>query len=217
MLFRSNIDATKQVFAWMKNKPKDINLDSEYYCATRDIFTARLHSMMSALLKQGISEELVYKLSAIAGEIGNNSYDHNIGNWPDIMGVFFNYFKKENNIIVTLADRGLGIQHTLKKVRPQIQNDTEALRIAFTERISGRAPEQRGNGLKYVKKNINEMNMHLEFYSGNAKTIINKKFNIELNTDNYNGCAAIITANIDRKSTRLNSSHTDISRMPSSA
>lgn len=191
-----SMNTIKQIFEWMKEKPENIDRNLAYYCETRDVFTARLRSMMSALLKQNISEELVYKLSAIAGEIGNNSYDHNSGNWPDIMGILFNYFTKENKVTVILADRGLGIQHTLKKVRPQIQNDTEALKIAFTEKISGRAPEQRGNGLKYVKKNINEMNMRLEFYSGNAKAVINKNFNIEPNTDNYHGCAAIITANI---------------------
>ena len=191
-----SIDPVKKVFEWMKNKPENIGLNSEYYCKTRDIFTARLERMMFVLLKQDISEELVYKLSAIAGEIGNNSYDHNIGNWPDIMGVFFNYSKTENNITVILADRGLGIQATLKKVKTQIKNDIEALQTAFTERVSGRAPEQRGNGLKYVKKNINEMNMHLEFYSGSAKAVVNKDFIVKPNADYYNGCIAIITANL---------------------
>lgn len=191
-----SIGETKEVFEWAKSKPENIDLNSECYCKTRDIFTARLERMIFALLKQNISEELAYKLSAIAGEIGNNSYDHNIGNWPDIMGVFFNYFKTEKNITVILADRGLGIQATLKKVKPQIKNDAEALQTAFTERVSGRAPEQRGNGLKYVKKNINEMSMRLEFYSGSAKAIINKDFKVKPNDDYYNGCIAVITANI---------------------
>ncbi len=189
-------DSEKKVFEWMKSKPEDIDLHSEYYCQTRDIFTARLHSMISVLLKKNVSEEVVYRLSAIAGEIGNNSYDHNIGNWPDIMGVFFGYFKEEDSLMIILADRGLGIQNTLKKVKPQIKDDAEALHIAFTERISGRAPERRGNGLKYVRKNISEMNMHLEFYSGNAEAILNKDFNIRSNIDHCNGCIAVIKVKI---------------------
>ncbi|MCK5044631.1 hypothetical protein KAR26_02795 [Candidatus Parcubacteria bacterium] len=191
-----SIDLEKKVFEWIKSKPEDIDINSEYYCQTRDIFTARLHSMISALLKQNISEELVYKLSAIAGEIGNNSYDHNLGNWPDVMGVFFAYDLCDSKATIILADRGLGIQTTLKKVKPQIKDDKEALHVAFTERISGRSPESRGNGLKYVRKNINEMNMRLEFYSGNAKATIDKDFEIKPNTDRHNGCIAIIKTNI---------------------
>ena len=40
---------------------------------------------------------------------------------------------------------------------------------------------------------------------------------LELKTFNANASPAFDIANLDRKSTRLNSSHTDISRMPSSA
>lgn len=191
-----DIDEIKNVFGWAQSKPENIDTDSEHYCKSRDVFSGRLSSMMSALLKENISEELVYTLSAIAGEIGNNSYDHNIGNWPDLAGVFFNYFKKENRLMVVLADRGVGIQTTLKKVKPEIKDDIDALQIAFTERISGRAPENRGNGLKYVKKNISAMNMRLEFYSGNAKAAINKNFKVELNKEHYNGCIAIISTNL---------------------
>ena len=191
-----NIDETKKVFEWAQGKPEDIDINSGYYCEIRDVFAARLSSMMSALLKENISEELVYTLSAITGEIGNNSYDHNIGNWPDLAGIFFNYFRKENKLIVALADRGVGVQATLKRVKPEIKDDMDALRIAFTERVSGRAPENRGNGLKYVKKNISAMNMRLEFYSGNAKAIANKDFKVEPGKEYYNGCVAIISANL---------------------
>jgi len=191
-----NTDKTKNVLEWMQSKPEDIDINSEHYCRSRDIFAARLSSMMSALLKENISEELVYTLLAIVGEIGNNSYDHNIGNWPDLAGIFFDYFKKENKLIVVLADRGVGVKTTLKRVKPEIKDDIDALQIAFTERISGRAPENRGNGLKYVKNNISAMNMRLEFYSGNAKATASNNFKVELSEKHHNGCIAIISANL---------------------
>ena len=48
------------------------------------------------------------------------------------------------------VDRGRGILTSLKAVRPGLHTDSEALRVALTERVSGRAPEKRGNGLKFA-------------------------------------------------------------------
>jgi len=50
---------------------------------------------------------------------------------------------------VVLADRGQGVLTTLKRVRRELTNSSEAIRVAFTETISGRYPETRGNGLKF--------------------------------------------------------------------
>jgi len=36
---------------------------------------------------------------------------------------------------------------------PELSTDEEAVRTAFTKVVSGRAPESRGNGLKFVRKN----------------------------------------------------------------
>ena len=49
----------------------------------------------------------------------------------------------------------------------QARLDAYTLR-AFNERISGRAPEQRGNGLKFVLNSVREKNWKLYFQSGNA-------------------------------------------------
>src|SRR3989344_4252692 len=122
-------------------------LDSTYYCQTRDVFQARLDAM-SRVLGQA------YLISAIAGEIGNNSFDHNVGNWPDIPGIFFGYDISSKTRCIVLADRGRGVFATLKEVKPELNNDTEALKTAFTERLSGRMPERRGNGLKFVRETV---------------------------------------------------------------
>ena len=137
----------------------------EVYAPTRDVFQARLEKLQS-VLKNKVSLSDVSLLSAVAGEIGNNSFDHNLGNWPDIVGIFFSLDMKNNTII--LADRGQGILATLQRVKPELTRAREALMVAFTEVISGRRPEARGNGLKFVRSVIIKNPFTLNFQTGNA-------------------------------------------------
>ncbi|MFA4890934.1 MAG: helix-turn-helix domain-containing protein [Candidatus Gracilibacteria bacterium] len=140
---------------------------SDFYCATSDVFTTRLKRLENDLQKiddLGIHHSL---LTSMVGEIGDNSYAHNLGNWPDILGIFFAYDLNKREIV--LADRGRGILKTLKPVRPELQSHKEALEVAFTKIISGRFPERRGNGLKSVARNILTSNVKLIFRTGNAQ------------------------------------------------
>jgi len=150
---------------WVKS-PRGFTLDPEIYCQTRDVFQSRLENLQFQLGKILPLEGIVSLAVAIAGEIGNNSYDHNLGNWPDIMGIFFYYDQKNKTII--LADRGLGILTTLKRARPQLTTPAEALKVAFTETVSGRQPEIRGNGLKFVRSIVTSNPLSLNFQTGNA-------------------------------------------------
>jgi ABC-type Fe2+-enterobactin transport system substrate-binding protein len=45
---------------------------------------------------------------------------------------------------------------------------------AFTKRISGRSPEQRGNGLKFVSETIQQNGWHLYFQSGSGSCTIDR-------------------------------------------
>ena len=137
----------------------------DVYCQTRDVFQARLEKLQS-VLGDKVPMSAVSLLSAVAGEIGNNSFDHNLGNWPDIPGIFFSYDMRIRTIV--LADRGQGILATLKRVKPELSNSSEALKVAFTETISGRRPEARGNGLKFVRSIIVEHPFTLSFQTGDA-------------------------------------------------
>ena len=179
----------KQFFHWALNGevPK---AGGEQLCGTRDIFQAREERLLLTL-KNSVSENLLYLLVGAVGEIGNNSFDHNLGNWRDTPGVLFAADTSSREII--LADRGQGVLATIKRVRPRTVDDKEALHSAFTEIISGRFPEQRGNGLKYVKKIIEENNLYLEFYSGRAMVkISNGSWTIEEAGINIPGTLAII-------------------------
>ena len=139
--------------------------NSDMYCQTRDVFQGRLEKFQSRLSRIA-PIEIVSLVTAVAGEIGNNSFDHNLGNWPDIPGILFSYSIRNKKVV--LADRGQGILTTLKRVREELANSSEAMRVAFTETISGRYPETRGNGLKFVRSIIVKNPFSLYFQTGDA-------------------------------------------------
>lgn len=168
-------------------------IPSMFYCANSAVFQVRLVKMQDALTRSGLLENLLPLVVSIAGEIGNNSFDHNIGKWPDVPGVFFGYDVVKKQVV--LADRGLGILSTLGRVRPELKTHTDALRVAFTEVVSGRAPEERGNGLKFVRRVVAENPVSLFFRSGDAELRLKKDNNelfITRSQINDRGCFAVI-------------------------
>ncbi|PIQ74633.1 MAG: hypothetical protein COV85_01060 [Candidatus Portnoybacteria bacterium CG11_big_fil_rev_8_21_14_0_20_44_10] len=170
-----------------------MELPVTFYCSNSSIFQARLAKMQDALMRSGTFDFILPLIVAVAGEIGNNSFDHNLGRWPDIPGIFFGYDIGKRRVV--LADRGLGVLATLKRVRPELKNHLEALRVAFTEIVSGRAPEARGNGLKFVRQVVAENPISLFFRSGDAELRL-KKDNDQLfitrSHINTHGCFAVI-------------------------
>ncbi|MBI5754676.1 MerR family transcriptional regulator [Candidatus Peregrinibacteria bacterium] len=163
----------------------------DFYCPTSDVFIARLTRLendLQTVADLGIHHSL---LTSMVGEIGDNSYAHNLGNWPDILGIFFAY--DLNKRVIVLADRGRGILKTLQFVRPGLSSHAEALKVAFTEIISGRFPERRGNGLKSVAQNIVTSDVRLTFRTGNAELNL-KKEDSALNITEceiFHGCFAV--------------------------
>lgn len=181
---------------WITNPIASEPID-DFFCIDSSTFQSRLNSLEHLIKKiTELKNDFSY-ITSIVGEIGNNSFDHNLGSWPDIRGIFFAYDLNKKQIV--LADRGQGILTTLQRVRPTLKDDSEALLAAFTEKISGRAPENRGNGLKYVKKVLvdikKEIPLKLYFQSGNAFVILNEKttdIKIEQTSTRFKGCLALI-------------------------
>ena len=156
----------QKAFDWLAKENGENFLFSEEHCPTRDIFQGRLEKMNILLKSKSELSEVTPFIVVIVGEIGNNAFDHNLGNWRDEMGVYYYYDSAERYVVI--ADRGLGLQTTLKRVRPEIHDDCTALTIAFKEVITSRAPEKRGNGLKLVEKMVLAQNMKLDVYSGSG-------------------------------------------------
>ena len=167
----------------MRRPEVDAALDIDFQCSSRDSFQARLDN----LFKETNDPLLV----AVVGEIGNNSFDHNLGNWRDIPGVYFKHEGKERLLII--ADRGQGVKKTLSRIIPEIKTDKEAVEIAFTRTISGRSPEQRGNGLKFVAAAVKDNDWELDFRSGNGLVSIrNGTMSFDQGDQAVYGCVALL-------------------------
>lgn len=167
--------------------------DESFYCQNSIIFQYRLKKLENEIGAVAGLEDSFPLITSMVGEIGNNSFDHNLGNWPDVPGIFFGYDMKKREIV--LADRGQGILKTLKRVKKELATDEEALRVAFSEVLSGRAPEARGNGLKYVKGIIVENDMRLFFQTGTAVLELGKgdqSLDIRKESSHIHGCIAVI-------------------------
>ncbi len=183
-------DLMKFATEWIEN---GIEFPGTFYCATSSIFNARLTKMEYASIQKPGFEKLYSLITLIAGEIGDNSFAHNLGKWPDTAGIFFGYNLSKG--IVVLADRGLGILETLRQVRPELPNHVAAVEVAFTEFISGRSPEKRGNGLKTVRKVVMEQPIDLFFTSGDAEVRMqgsDKAFRVTRGQRIVRGCLAKI-------------------------
>lgn len=166
------------------NNIPQIMENKENWAIYKDIFDARLQAYN---LK---TQE--WLLGAVIGEIGFNTFDHNFSfSSSEKKGLYCDFEYDLNTIL--MFDFGCGIKNSLSKVKKNIKSDFEALKIAFTQIISGRAPEQRGNGLKFVLNSVVENQWNMYFQSGDAYCIIDKSgYSFENAMQNYNGCFCIL-------------------------
>jgi hypothetical protein len=136
------------------------------HCETRDVFNARLERLRSRQ-KEVMAGERADLVSAVVAEIGGNSFDHNLGQWRDLPGVYLDDLTTADYGIIILADRGQGVRATLQRaVTGTLASDEDALRLAFLRRITGRVGERWGNGLKFVREVVRDHGMDLYFQSG---------------------------------------------------
>ena len=127
---------------------------SEFFCQTRDVFRAR-HDRWFNILQREIGVAKSGLILTIIGEVGNNSYDHNLGHWQNLPGLCF-YPEKGT---VLLFDCGRGIEASLSGAGFKFENEQSYLKAALTQRITGRAPEKRGNGLKVSLQAVKDLNI----------------------------------------------------------
>ena len=144
------IDRVRQ---WYSSINRPAESPSQFICQTRDVFSARL-GRLGALARRGLREEDLSLVISVVGEIGNNSFDHNLGQWRDDPGCWFEMQVTGGRLWICIADRGQGVLRSLSRVDPALKDEQTALLAAFERNISGRAPEKRGNGLKFVRNII---------------------------------------------------------------
>ena len=185
-------DAIRRCLTWYQ--AKKIAISDPVVANSRDLFMAKLDNFYSDV-KKHLPEEEVSLIVAIAGEIGNNCFDHNMAQWQDIPGCWFDYAFNENQIWFVIADRGQGILSSLHRVDPSLKDDQSALEAAFHRTISGRSPEKRGNGLKLVREVVLEQPINLYFTSGDAEVWLrenDKVFRVGRGPQMIRGCLAKI-------------------------
>lgn len=183
-------DLFKFATEWIQDNS---DFPGKFYCQTSSVFQAKLTKMEYELMGKPGFEKLYSLIVLVTGEIGDNSFAHNLGKWLDTPGIFFGYDLEKR--IIVLADRGLGILETLKRVRPNLPNHVTAVQVAFTEFISGRAPEKRGNGLKLVREVVIAQPLNLFFISGDAEVRMqgkHKVFRVTRGQHIVRGCLAKI-------------------------
>lgn len=183
-------DLVKLAYEWAASGG---DIPHGFYCRDSATFQSRLIRMQDAMAAAEKTAKNFSLIVAVAGEIGNNSYDHNLGNWPDVPGAFFGYDIDKG--MVALADRGVGMLATLRRVRPELREHKEALKVAFTETVSGREPERRGNGLKFVYEVVLKNGFRLSFQSGDAELELqphDSKLRIRRASITLQGCFAVV-------------------------
>lgn len=129
-------------------------IGSLFYSSNRSEASLRLPRFLSETRKLGFSLDKASLIVASIGELSNNCFDHNLGYWKDTPGCCLAWGFENDLLTIGIADRGRGIVASLSPVvSPKIPAQ-EVIEMSFEKVITGRAPEVRGNGLKFVRKAI---------------------------------------------------------------
>lgn len=140
-----------------------------FYSENRGDATGRLTIIRQFCVANRMQEPTLSRAVASAGEIINNCFDHNIGHWADKPGCCVSLDSNTDFIRIGIADRGRGIINSLRPVLGGQASLKQILKTAFEKIISGRTPERRGNGLKFVRAQIMANRYNALFcYSGGA-------------------------------------------------
>lgn len=155
----------------------NLNIQEILHCEYRDEFDGKLERFMEMFKNFGLNDDDARLATALVGELGNNTFDHNLGSWPtDISGCIIvaqNYPKKKK-IQVAIGDPGVGFLGSLKAAFPDLKTDIEAIRKGLGGN-TGRIGELRGNGLKLIQQwTINNFSGKLAIQSGEGLVIAGK-------------------------------------------
>lgn len=171
----------------------NLNIQEILHCKYRDEFDGRLGRFVMMFKNFGLNEYDARLATTLIGELGNNTFDHNVGSWPtDISGCIIaaqNYPKKKK-IQVVVGDPGVGFLGSLKAVFPEINTDIEAIKKGL-KGYTGRIGETRGNGLKLIQQwTINNFHGKLAIQSGEGLVLVDENGFTETKTKKVLGTLA---------------------------
>jgi hypothetical protein len=131
-----------------------LNVQEITHCLYRDEFNARLGHFLSMFTNFGLNQDDAHRATALVGELGNNVFDHNLGNWPtSVVGCIIaaQHYPRLRKIEISVGDPGVGFYGSLKAAFPNMGSDIEAIKLGLAGN-TGRIGEIRGNGLKLIQQ-----------------------------------------------------------------
>ncbi len=152
--------------------------DKEYFCPDGQTFQSRLNRLERDLQNTNAAGSDFSLITSIVGEIGNNSFDHNLGNWPTKVSgciIAAQHYPNLKKIDIAVGDPGVGFYGSLKAAFPEIKTDLDAIRKGL-EGNSGRIGETRGNGLRIIQQwTIQNFFGKVMIHSGNGLVIVSNR------------------------------------------
>lgn len=156
---------------------ENLNIQEILHCFYRDEFNARLDRFISMFETFGLDQNEAQRATSIVGELGNNVFDHNLGNWPTrISGCIISaqHYPSLQKIYIAVGDPGVGFFGSLKTAFPEIGNDVDAIKKGLAGN-TGRIDEVRGNGLKLIQQwTIENFSGCVMIHSGNGLVTVDK-------------------------------------------
>lgn len=133
---------------------ENLNIHELSHCNYRDEFDGRLPRFMQIFQNFGLDINNAAQATTLIGELGNNTFDHNLGSWPtDISGniIIAQNYPKLKKIQIVVGDPGVGFLGSMQPAYPELTNDLEAIKKGLSG-FTGRIGEKRGNGLKLIQQ-----------------------------------------------------------------
>lgn len=174
------------------------NIQELLHCIYRDEFDARLGRFIKMFNTFGLNENDSRLATAVVGELGNNVFDHNSGNWPtDIGGCIIEaqHYPNLRSIEIAIGDPGVGFYESLRVRFPDMKNDIEAIKLGLAGN-TGRLGEIRGNGLKLIQNwTIQNFSGKVMIHSGNGLVTVDKSGMKEVTVNKILGTVAQFVIN----------------------
>ncbi|OGC92766.1 hypothetical protein A2876_00200 [Candidatus Amesbacteria bacterium RIFCSPHIGHO2_01_FULL_48_32b] len=172
-----------QILSQIKLPEKDnLRVQELYHCNYRDEFNARLEYFIKMFQNFGLDEDDSRRATSLVGELGNNVFDHNSGNWPkNIVGCLIagQCYPRRNEIMISVGDPGIGFLGSLKLAFPELEDDLSAIKKGLSG-FTGRVGERRGNGLRLIQEwTINNFSGKVIIQSGSGQVEVSQKGLIE--------------------------------------
>ena len=127
-------------------------LESEGYHAW---FYSEVTPWMSSIFSVKDDEPSTWhELYTVLGEIFANIKDH-AGSGAQIASVFMQHYPEAKNLHIAISDFGVGIPYNVRRVKPKIGDDSEAILHGVIDGFTSRStPKNMGAGLDTLIKNI---------------------------------------------------------------